>query len=131
MPDSPNSTSPPRRRSGQRARKVPCWEWPDTAWLYTGCCSAAAPLTYCLGCSDTCAGAATGSEEVSAAREEEVPQPPPPPSPPPVYTHPVFGTFLPPPPASVMLTFGSKSVSDFILNWCVEYSSLELEPDKS
>jgi hypothetical protein len=32
--------------------------------------------------------------------------------------HPVFGTFLPPAPASVMLTFGSKSVADFILNWC-------------
>lgn len=31
----------------------------------------------------------------------------------------VFGDFLPPPPASIMLTFGSKSVADFILNWCV------------
>jgi hypothetical protein len=31
----------------------------------------------------------------------------------------VFGDFLPPPPASIMLTFGSKSVADFILNWYV------------
>jgi len=34
----------------------------------------------------------------------------------------VFGDFLPPPPASIMLTFGSKSVADFILNWCVTAS---------
>lgn len=66
-------------------------------------------------CSGTCAGAVTGSE---APTREEVPLVPQP-SPPPAYTHPVFGTFLPPPPASVMLTFGSKSVGDFILNWCV------------
>ena len=32
--------------------------------------------------------------------------------------HAVFGTHLPPPPASIMLTFGSRAVSDFILNWC-------------
>jgi hypothetical protein len=31
----------------------------------------------------------------------------------------IFGGYLPPPPAAIMLTFGSKSVSDFILNWCV------------
>lgn len=31
--------------------------------------------------------------------------------------HPVWGTHLPAAPASIMLTFGSKSLSDFILNW--------------
>jgi hypothetical protein len=60
-----------------------------------------------------CAGIATDSEPTAQEEVPLVPQP----SPPPMYTHAVFGTFLPPPPASVMLTFGSKSVSDFILNW--------------
>mmetsp|Transcript_19097 Transcript_19097/g.26441 ORF Transcript_19097/g.26441 Transcript_19097/m.26441 type:complete len:801 (-) Transcript_19097:47-2449(-) len=55
--------------------------------------------------------------------EKEVPAKSPPPSPSPsppapeVWSHPVFGTQLPPPPSSIMLTFGSRAVSDFILNW--------------
>eukprot|EP00959_Pyramimonas_sp_CCMP1952_P144244 3019842-Pyramimonas_sp.AAC.1 len=44
------------------------------------------------------------------------PTPSPAPAPPPKHI-PVWRDHLPPPPASIMLTFGSKSVADFILNW--------------
>ena len=44
------------------------------------------------------------------------PPPSPPPSPPPKHV-PVWRDHLPDPPASIMLTFGSKSVADFIMNW--------------